>query len=254
MSEMLQRLKWDSDFFGRPIGRITLSQLDEAGAGRLLAEARQQGFHCLYFEADPADAATVRTAEKFGFHLVDVRVVLEHPFDHRPAPVPRYPIPAELIIGPPRPDELSRLSDISAQIGLTSRFHFDQNFGPVQSERLYRLWIENAWRGFADTVLIARWEQAGAVAGLITCTLRQEVAHIQLAGVHYEHRQRGVGTGLVQAALDWARAGGAQVMQVVTQARNVPAQRLYQQMGFFTRSMTLYYHKWLADAVGDSQG
>jgi GNAT superfamily N-acetyltransferase len=54
-----------------------------------------------------------------------------------------------------------------------------------------------------------------------------------------------VGTALVQAALDWFRGQGLYSAQVVTQARNVPAQRLYQQMGFFTRRMTLYYHKWL---------
>jgi hypothetical protein len=33
----------------------------------------------------------------------------------------------------------------------------------------------------------------------------------------------------------------------VTQARNVPAQRLYQQLGFFTKTMSLYYHKWLVE-------
>jgi GNAT superfamily N-acetyltransferase len=54
-----------------------------------------------------------------------------------------------------------------------------------------------------------------------------------------------VGTALVQGALDWFRAQGVVRAEVTTQARNVPAQRLYQQMGFFTRRMTLYYHKWL---------
>jgi ribosomal protein S18 acetylase RimI-like enzyme len=80
---------------------------------------------------------------------------------------------------------------------------------------------------------------------LISCILRDDIGHIQLAGVHVDHRQRGVGTGLVQAALDWAKAQGAHGMQVVTQARNVQAQRFYQQMGFFTKAMTLNYHKWL---------
>jgi GNAT superfamily N-acetyltransferase len=56
-----------------------------------------------------------------------------------------------------------------------------------------------------------------------------------------------VGTALVQGALDWFRAQGVQRAEVTTQARNVPAQRLYQQMGFFTRRMTLYYHKWMEE-------
>jgi ribosomal protein S18 acetylase RimI-like enzyme len=245
MNGLFELLLWDSEFFGLPIGRVIPSHLDEGSITTLLAEGQAEGVRCLYFEADSNDPVTVAVAERHGFHLVDVRVVLEHPFDHRPAPAPRFPISAELVIGPPRDDELGRLQDISAQIGLTSRFSFDKNFGVERSERLYRLWIEKAIQGMADVVLVARWQPTGDAVGLITCTLRDRTAHIQLAGVHFDHRQRSVGTGLVQVALDWAKVQGAHKMQVVTQARNVPAQRLYQQMGFFTRSMTLYYHKWL---------
>lgn len=240
----IKSLPWDSEFFGVSIGRIDSSKLDEENIEDLLNQAQMQEIKCLYFEANPDDSTTVLLAEQNGFHLVDVRVVLEHPFDDRPAPVPRYPVPADLRIDSPHPGETSRLQDISAQIGLTSRFHFDQRFGQVQSARLYRTWIENACDGFADIVLVARWEQDGDAVGLITCTLKGDIADIQLAGVHVEHRKRNVGTGLVQAALNWAKGQNALAMQVVTQARNVPAQRLYQQMGFFTRSMTLFYHKW----------
>ncbi|MBN1994181.1 MAG: GNAT family N-acetyltransferase [Anaerolineae bacterium] len=243
--KLLEPLPWDSEFFGLAIARITATRLDGAGIKELMEQAQAAKLRCLYFEADPNDPATVAAVEQYGFHLVDVRVVLEHPFDDRPAPVPRYPVPEELVIGSYRPDEMPRLQDISAQIGLTSRFDFDKQFAPGQSERLYRVWIENACHGFADAVLVARWHQDGEAVGLITCTWRDAIAHIQLAGVHAHYRQRGVGTGLVQGALDWARSQQARRMQVVTQARNVPAQRLYQQMGFFTRSMTLFYHKWL---------
>lgn len=243
--ESVKQLAWDSDFFGLPVGRINLTRLEKESTFDLLDQAKKQGLACLYFEADPNDPMTVSVVEENNFQLVDVRVVLEHPFDDRPAPIPRYPIPSNLIIGPHDDNEMSRLQEISAQIGFTSRFHFDRKFGPVQSERLYRLWIQRACEGFADVVLVARWQQIGEAIGLITCTARNDVAHIQLAGVHGDHRKKNVGTGLVQAALDWAKAQGVRSMQVVTQARNVPAQRLYQQMGFFTQSMTLFYHKWL---------
>ncbi len=245
MSELIEVLLWDSEFFGLSIGRVRLVRLNEESIAVLLAEAQQHSLRCLYFEANPDDPETVAVAEKYQFSLVDVRVVLEHPFDNRPSPVPRYPVPPELMITGPRVDEVPRLSDIAAQIGHTSRFAFDPKFPAGYSERLYRVWIENACRGFAQAVLIARCGQAGDAVGLITCTLHDHVAHIQLAGVHRDHRQKSVGTGLVQAALDWARTHDTSRMQVVTQARNVPAQRLYQQMGFFTRSMSLYYHKWL---------
>lgn len=245
MRQSLEILPWDSEFFGLPVGRILSNRLNQESVTALLGAAQQSGLRCLYFEANPDDPATVATVEKHGFSLVDVRVVLEHPFQQRPAPVPRYPIPLELVVTGPREQDLPRLRQIAAQIGYTSRFTFDPNFGAEVGERLYRRWIENACQGWADKVLVARWGEQGEAVGLISCTLRERVAHIQLAGVHRDYRQRGAGTGLVQAALDWARDQQAQQMEVVTQARNVPAQRLYQQIGFFTRSMTLYYHKWL---------
>ncbi|MCG3210494.1 MAG: dTDP-fucosamine acetyltransferase [Anaerolineae bacterium] len=244
MNSSIQKLEWDSNFFGVTIGRITAPKLTETEIDPLLDSARCAGFECLYFEANPNDPRTVTAVERRNFQLVDVRVVLEHPFDDRPAPVPRYPIPADLLVTPPQNGDRAQLVDIAVQIGHTSRFAFDTRLARRCAD-LYRVWIENSCNGFADAVLVARWADPGEPAGLISCTLREGWGHIQLAGVAAAHRQRGVGTGLVQAALDWTRAEGGHGMQVVTQARNVPAQRLYQQMGFFTRSMTLYYHKWL---------
>jgi ribosomal protein S18 acetylase RimI-like enzyme len=252
---LIELLAWDSEFFGLPIGRAThrATSLNEEKGIALLAAAEERKLQCFYFEADPDDAQTVAIVERLGFHLVDVRVVLEHPFNQRPAPIPRYPISSKLVISPPREDELPRLQEIAAQIGHTSRFNFDRNFGPKQSERLYRLWIKNACAGLADVIFVARWGEESEAVGLLTCTLKENVGHIQLAGVHFDYRKRSVGTGLVQAALDWAKSQKASRMEVVTQARNIPAQRLYQQMGFFTKSMSLYYHKWMTDSKFSSQ-
>jgi ribosomal protein S18 acetylase RimI-like enzyme len=132
------------------------------------------------------------------------------------------------------------------EISQFSRYNFDDKFQRGEGGRLYRAWIRNSLSALSDVVFVARWKgNPEDAVGVITCITRQGVGHIQLAGVDHEHRQRGVGTGLVQAALDWARNQAATRMQVATQARNVAAQRLYQQMGFFTKSITLFYHKWL---------
>lgn len=246
MNKYVEKLPWDTEFFAKPIGRVTTSLLDDETAAIALDQARQEGLQCLYFEANPNDLATVLTVEKNGFHLVDVRVVLEYPFEDRPAPSLRYPILHELLITPAAEADLPRLEEIAMEIGQFSRYNFDQGFGSGEEKRLYRAWVRNSWSGLSDVFFVARWaDTKGAAIGLITCVTREGVSHIQLAGVHHEHRQKGVGTGLVQAALDWAERQAVKKMQVITQARNVPAQRLYQQMGFFTRSMTLYYHKWL---------
>ena len=44
--------------------------------------------------------------------------------------------------------------------------------------------------------------------------------------------------------LDWFRTQGAHEVTVVTQGNNRAAQRLYQQCGFLSRDLQLWYHKW----------
>jgi ribosomal protein S18 acetylase RimI-like enzyme len=246
MNPYLKKLTWDTDFFSLPIGRITASVLDDETAAAIVEDARKEELRCLYFEADPNDLTTVLAVEKNGFHLVDVRVVLEFPFEDRPAPALRYPVPSKLVINSAMESDLPRLEQIAIEIGQFSRYNFDKNFGVGAENRLYQVWIRNGFSGLSDVVLVARWaNECSEAIGLITCAIQEGVSHIQLAGVHHEYRQKGVGTGLLQGALDWSTKQGARKMEVVTQARNVPAQRLYQQMGFFTKSMTLYYHKWV---------
>lgn len=246
MSKYVDNLPWDSEFFSVPIGRINIKQIDENSIDLILQAAVSAGIRCLYFEADPNDLRTVLTAETHGFHLVDVRVVLEYPFIDRPAPSSRFTAPSELKINTARTSDLPRLEEISEQVGEYSRYTFDDKFTEAQGKLLYRTWIQNSMSGLSDVVLTARWgSEENEAIGLITCAQKNGMGHIQLAGVHHSFRQKGVGTGLVQAALDWSKGQNVSKMQVVTQARNVPAQRLYQQMGFFTKTMTLYYHKWI---------
>jgi GNAT superfamily N-acetyltransferase len=260
MSDLLELLPWDTGFFGFKIGRLLPSRLDAARLEALTTLAAQQGFRCLYFQADPGDAETVSLAEQGGFHLVDVRIVLEHPFDGRPAPAPRYPLPETIRLLPSaslsayHAADIPILEEIAVEIGHTSRFCFDRRFPPDACPRLYRAWLHKAIADDRDQVIVAYL--ADRPVGLIACGLQSEeasrpegsarrVGDIQLAGVQSASRGCGVGTALVQGALDWFRGQGLHSAEVVTQARNVPAQRLYQQMGFFTRRMTLYYHKWI---------
>jgi dTDP-4-amino-4,6-dideoxy-D-galactose acyltransferase len=248
MSELLQLLLWDTQFFGLKIGRVLPSRLDSASLEAIIRLAKEEQFRCLYFQAEPDDANTVSLAEKGGFHLVDVRIVLEHPFDGRPAPAPRYPIPEDINLMPPRPKDAPALEEIAVEIGYTSRFQFDRRFPPGACSRLYRAWLHKALADDHDSVIVAHL--SGQPVGLIACGVHDDgVGVIQLAGVQSGTRGRGVGTALVQGALDWFRAQGVHRAEVVTQARNVPAQRLYQQMGFFTRRMTLYYHKWMDEEI-----
>ncbi|MFN8603633.1 MAG: GNAT family N-acetyltransferase [Candidatus Binatia bacterium] len=241
---LVERLDWDSEFFGREIGRARVGRLDAGLADRLVYDARAAGLACVYLAAAAEDFETVVAAERIGCHLVDVRVVLERPAD--PAPPPPA-ADADFRIGPGREDDLPRLEAIATDVARASRYSADPRFRPEETERLYRTWIQNGWNGYVDAVLVAHGRE-GEVLGFVCPKMHGELCDLQLVGVASAQRQRKVGRGLISAGIAWARERGAKRLQVVTQGRNVPAQRLYQQLGFLTTEVKLFYHLWLTPA------
>jgi len=241
MPALVERLAWDSDFFGREIGRARVGRLDTTVANRLVGEAVAAGLECVYIVAGADDLGTQLVAEAMGFHLVDVRVVFDRA---AAAPLPAYEGEG-FLIEPARADELTRLEELAVPVSRMSRYAFDPRFPAADTERLYRVWIRNAMSGFADVVLVAREQPGGEALGFLCCKMHGELCDLQLAGVDERQRQRKVGRALFAAGVDWARTHGATRVQIVTQARNVVAQRLFQQLGFLTSEVRLCYHLWL---------
>jgi dTDP-4-amino-4,6-dideoxy-D-galactose acyltransferase len=273
-------LAWDTRFFGHRIGRLRARRLD----GELLEKARRwcrsEAIDCLYFLADAADAATAPLAEADGFRLVDLRItleggveaVLEPPREPQPpagaGSDPAASLPAAEVRSACERD-IPALRRIAAASHHDSRFYGDPHFARQRCDELYATWIENSCRaGQATAVLVADLGQGPA--GYITCQLvdfdhSQEGdgrkvdggsrghGQIGLFAVAGEAQGRGVGGLLIASARHWFAAHGVWRLSVVTQGRNIRAQRIYQRHGLLTRSVELWYHKWFrrGEAVTD---
>jgi dTDP-4-amino-4,6-dideoxy-D-galactose acyltransferase len=123
-----------------------------------------------------------------------------------------------------------------------TRFYFDRGFSSDRCDDLYDAWIRNSCAGYADAVLVA---DVGETAGYISCHLdANSEGRIGLAAVGAAFQGQHLGSDLVQAALHWFASKGVSSATVVTQGRNIAAQRLYQQCGFRTVSTQLFYHRW----------
>jgi ribosomal protein S18 acetylase RimI-like enzyme len=125
-----------------------------------------------------------------------------------------------------------------------TRFYYDLRFPREKCALLYQLWIEKAVTSSEEEVIVA--EVNGQVCGYITCDLSAtpESGSIGLVGVSAPNHNKGVGTALVEAAVAWFSARGVSEITVVTQARNIAGQRLYQRCGFRTAEVNIWYHKW----------
>lgn len=233
MSELCIFLDWDSAFFARRIARVKVNRLTDAQADQALVWCAQEKIDCLYFLAESDDAETVQAVEAHGFALADVRLTLEW----------RGAIsisPNDIRLS--RSEEIDALKTMARRNHRDTRFYYDSHFSIAEADRLYETWIERSCKGYADAVLVA--ERNGQPAGYITCDLRDGYGQIGLLGVGEAWQGQGIGPILINGALHWFGEHGIEWVQVVTQGRNVRAQRVYQRCGFVSMQMQYWYHRW----------
>ena len=139
---------------------------------------------------------------------------------------------------------MERLKQIAASSFTDSRFYADPHFDRAQCDALYASWIERDCREARARVLVA--DREGVPAGFVTCKIDGDTGNIGLIAVDAPAHGNGLGRRLVTAALLDFAARGMTRSTVVTQARNIASQRLYQSCGYLLRSTALWYHRWFA--------
>jgi dTDP-4-amino-4,6-dideoxy-D-galactose acyltransferase len=241
-----QFLEWDSRFFGRRIGRLKTNRLAPNLMPLVESWCRAQRIECLYFLADPNHEETSRLATEHHFQFVDARVTLDLELS------PATPVPGESeLIRLARATDLPALRQMARRLHHDSRFFFDNRFDPALSERMFEAWIEKSCARPEGPVFVADW--AGRPAGYIACRQPQpDLGQVDLLGVDDSAQGNGLGGKLISTALRWFAAQPVRRVQVVTQGRNVRAQRLYQRSGFVTHSVELWYHRWFDRAPASS--
>jgi ribosomal protein S18 acetylase RimI-like enzyme len=234
-------LEWDSDFFGFRIAQVVGETLSETKGQAVLEWSRAHAIRCLYFLGDASSPQTADVAQRLNFKMVDVRVELSSDRSLSNA----TPHPELKKIRTARASDVADLQAIARGAHRDSRFFFDSGFGQSRAEDLFAKWIAVDCAGRADTVLTLDRNGIG-VTGYVTCNLitGQSAGRIGLVGVASDVRGKGLGKVLVSGALDWFCSAGVKMVFVVTQARNVAAQRLYQTLGFRTDNIKVWYHRW----------
>ena len=232
--DAIELLRWDSDHFGFPVARV----LDPGGPEQIRAAveaADNSGVRCLtaLIATDRTEAITA--AEEAGFRCYDVRVELDRQVGAAPESLDGQQVRLATEA------DLSSLEPIARTRSFATRFSADPHFAADLVGRLYVEWLRRGLRG-EDRLLIVTNE----LDGFIVCRVERkiQVGTIELIAVAADSEGVGLGSRLVQGAetlfadteLKWA--------QVVTQGRNLSAQRLYQRHGYRTSCVKLWLHRW----------
>jgi dTDP-4-amino-4,6-dideoxy-D-galactose acyltransferase len=236
-SDLCQLLTWDSEFFGFNIARVNAHRLTPAEYSPIESWCRDHQIRCLYFLADADDAETIHTAETNGFNFVDIRLTFERKLNDWIAASPNL----DIRLCDER--DLAALKPIVRAGHTDTRFFFDTRFPRDKAGLLYEIWLEKTFHSPKDAVLVGHTN--GQAHSYITCVDDGAgQGSIGLVGVGAAQQGQGIGYSLAQAALDWFAQRHISTVRVVTQGRNLRAQRLYQRNGFITHSLQLWYHRW----------
>jgi dTDP-4-amino-4,6-dideoxy-D-galactose acyltransferase len=233
-------LPWDSDFFAQRIARVAANRLDPRGVARLKQWALAESVDCLYFLAASDDPETTQLATAAGFFFVGVRLTLAL------TPAPSAAKASNPAIRLAEPADRSVLQRIARASHHDTRFYADASFDRERCNDLYGRWIDNS---LGSVHVIVSETATGEPCGYVTCELQREKEHsigrIGLIAVDGAARGQGLGHALVAAAMEWFVAQEVDAVEVVTPGSNVIAQRLYQEHGFRTAAVELWFHCWL---------
>lgn len=238
-SPLIERLAWDSDFFGIEVVRLRAGRLDAASLPGAMQALQRSCASLAYVVTDePVEA---EAAARFGLVHRDAKTTYARVIGDGLAAVAGVTVREA---DSANEDEVAQLRALAVASGASSRFMLEERLPAGKAAELYERWMDNSLTGaLAAKVLVA--VRAGAVVGMVTVGERAGAADIGLIAVNEAARGGGVGGALVAAALAWGRSAGLDQATVVTQGHNRAACALYERCGYAVRDTVQVYHAWL---------
>lgn len=232
--------EWETSFFGVKTARVLPSRVTSVDIQSILEECRLSSVQVVHYLADADDDNSVLAAEQAGFHLVDVRITLEWNVTSIPSNQTNNCTIRDFLA-----KDVPVLQEIARSSYSQTRFYYDRHYSKERCDELYATWIAKTCQEESGRVIVS--ERDGAIVGFVTCVTEPDILEgkIGLVGVRRDAQGKAVGRTLVTEAQRWFAAAGMRRVTVVTQIRNISAQRLYQRCGFVTCGIGFWYHKWI---------
>jgi GNAT superfamily N-acetyltransferase len=236
---MIRELTWDSHFFGRKIGELSLQKTGPDRLPHLLQQARKQGFEYLTCKTATLENSLIRDLETHGFTLVDIGITWAINTGRFLSYASKKPIKNAKGVRVAEDRDIPMLKKMTTSLFSRSRFYRDPFFTRTQANSLYRTWIENSVRGEAADIVYIIPE-----TGLVTCKKTGKgKGAIVLIGVTTRARGKRLGTSLLHTAMKWFHMQGIHNVQARTQLNNLNAMNFYPRSGFSMKRYDLIFRK-----------
>lgn len=231
---VVERLAWDSDFFGYEVGKIDLKKHISLDFQEFLDSASK--FKLVY----------IFSKYSINYDLinrVDEKIIFEKTIDFQIEENNNKGIEVQSFNE--NDHSLLEIKKLALESGIYSRFYLDKNFKQNEFEKLYISWIEQSINKKIAFDVIVATDNNKTILGFITLNKKNEnIAEIGLVAVSEASRGKGIAKKLLNYSFKKAKKLGFETIQVVTQNENIPAMKLYESVGFEIKEKTFVYHYW----------
>ncbi len=240
----INRLEWDSEFFGRIVSSIEIHSGMQVGvvvdACRHALRAGARSTCYIYAEDQRCAEQFIEEISRSGISVQPFGSVVQYrKTDLQASTDDVGPGVARLTL---KTDEIC---DLACESGAYSRFRNDSVL-KSHFRHLYERWISNAFE-MPGVEAWGIWD-SGRLAGIVSMVVRATTASIDLLAVSETCRRRGVGRRLIGVFEQRALACGCTDLTVKTQGANMPARRLYESAGY-----TMVKERWVWHAHGSGK-
>jgi ribosomal protein S18 acetylase RimI-like enzyme len=253
---------WDTETVGHKFASLKyLAVADEVRSpntlhnliAEILLRAKDQGVECLVCKRPSSQPAAIHALERHGFLLMDTLV--DFACDLESAAIENLPAPqrgAGLTTRPARPEDEPAVRALSEKAfsNFFGRYDVDPAMPPKTGGKVYRRWVQSAFDGWADMILLAEKDNVLVGYGLWRNPSQMEtehsvrMMHYSLAGVDPEHAGQGIYSALAYDGMRKVRPY-ARYIEGPVHVTNYAVHRALHRLGWKTAGARHTFHRWI---------
>jgi dTDP-4-amino-4,6-dideoxy-D-galactose acyltransferase len=223
----IQKLIWDSAFFGFEIGKIEISSVEDDESFKNLIEKSSFQMIQIFSKIDLS-------------HLLNLAHVDEKlTYSKKPSNDTKF---NNINIRSVCEDLDGTLFKLAKDAGEYSRYNKDTQL-KLKFELMYEIWMKKSLeRDLADEVFVHK--NKDIINGMVTVNKNLKNAEIGLISVDNKVKSKGIGSQLIKFVENWALIQNIENIFVSTQKENYAACQFYEKNKFIIYDTIYIYHVW----------
>lgn len=221
----IQKLIWDSTFFGFEIGKIEVNNIEDNKSFKNLIEKSSFQMIQIFSKND--------LSKLLGLNPIDIKLT----YSKKPSKFNNYNNIKSIDC-----DLDHTLYSLARQAGKFSRYNRDFKL-KMKFELMYKIWMKKSLeRDLADEVFVH--QNGNTINGMVTVNKSFNYAKIGLIAVDENSQSKGVGSQLIHSVENWALVQNLENIFVCTQKENSVACQFYEKNKFNLSDTIYIYHLW----------